>query len=90
MVLAVKNSGDDFSFPRVELSCILTLDSPPTELLLLRLPTCGSGETFDRGSASDFGSTFAFGTSFPESPEFERGVRLGLADPFDIVGIYYR
>lgn len=87
MVLDVEDPGYDFSYLQVDLSCILTLVSPPNELLLLRLSSFGAGETFDRGSASDFGSTLAFRMSLPEPSDFERGVRLGLADPLDIVGI---
>lgn len=87
MVLDAEDPGYDFSYLQADLSSILTLASPPNELLLLRLPSCGAGETFDRGSASDFGSTLAFRMSLPEPSDFERAVKLGLADPFDIVGI---
>lgn len=90
MVLGVTNSRDGLSFLRYDLSCVLTLDSPPNELLLLRLSPCGAGEAFDRGSPSDFGSIFAFKTSFPDPLEFERDVRPGLANPLDVVGICYR
>lgn len=65
MALDVKNSGHDLSYLRVDLSCIHTLVSPPNELLLPRLPACGTGETLERGSVSDFGS-FAFRTSFSD------------------------
>lgn len=65
MALDVKNSGYDLSYLRVDLSCIHTFVSPPNELLLLRLPVCGAGETLECGSVSDFGS-FAFRTSFPD------------------------
>lgn len=67
------------------------MDSPPNELLLLRLSPCGAGETFVRGSASELGSTLAFGISFSDLSEFEIAVRLGLlGNPFDIVGTYFR
>lgn len=91
MALDVKNPIYDVSYLRVDLSCIRTLDSPPNELLLLRLPTCGGGETFERGSPSDFGSTLAFRTSFSYLSGFKIGVRLGLlGNPLDIVGTYCR